>query len=347
MNKVVFIQKRANRGGAQVALSRLMTAQALRELSPLVVLGAEGWLADELRTQSIDVFVTGVPSVRSLSARLWGNRAFVRRVAARVEKPLAVIANNHQEAMLAAELGRATGARSAVILRDSYLTKDVLEKYGWDEPDHTLAVGGTLASLAEGCNASVPVTTINDSITPSDFMPPKSSTSPQKILVVGGSDQRKGWSDWIEAVEAAKKIMPEVGNLQFDFTGKADLSAVGNYRFLDKTNNFRDLVRSYDLVIHPSRSEAFGLAAVEAVAAGVPVLTTRTGIFANGLRYPEYLSMEAGEAEAMGQKFAALLKSWDQVQPAFADAQSSVKRFTPEAAAASVIDCIERMQRGE
>ncbi|MFC7479993.1 glycosyltransferase family 4 protein [Luedemannella flava] len=38
-----------------------------------------------------------------------------------------------------------------------------------------------------------------------------------------------------------------------------------------------DLLRSHDLLVHPSRLETFGMTLVEAVAAGMPVLATRSG----------------------------------------------------------------------
>jgi len=37
-------------------------------------------------------------------------------------------------------------------------------------------------------------------------------------------------------------------------------------------------VLGYDLVINPSRMESFGTAAIEVLAAGVPLLSSRTGV---------------------------------------------------------------------
>ena len=37
------------------------------------------------------------------------------------------------------------------------------------------------------------------------------------------------------------------------------------------------LMREHDLLVHPSRSETFGMTVIEAVAAGMPVLVTRCG----------------------------------------------------------------------
>jgi N-acetyl-alpha-D-glucosaminyl L-malate synthase BshA len=48
-------------------------------------------------------------------------------------------------------------------------------------------------------------------------------------------------------------------------------------RFLGKVDNVADVLRGADLFLLPSQSESFGLAALEAMACGVPVIATRTG----------------------------------------------------------------------
>lgn len=47
--------------------------------------------------------------------------------------------------------------------------------------------------------------------------------------------------------------------------------------FLGKQDSFHDVLASSDLFLLPSQSESFGLAALEAMACGVPVIATRTG----------------------------------------------------------------------
>jgi glycosyltransferase involved in cell wall biosynthesis len=59
--------------------------------------------------------------------------------------------------------------------------------------------------------------------------------------------------------------------------------------FLSRVEAFRDLVRSYDLVINPTRMESFGMAALEVIAAGVPLLSTRTGVIEQVLESPDVL----------------------------------------------------------
>jgi len=48
-------------------------------------------------------------------------------------------------------------------------------------------------------------------------------------------------------------------------------------RFLGKVDNVPDVLRGADVLLLPSESESFGLAALEAMACGVPVVASRTG----------------------------------------------------------------------
>jgi hypothetical protein len=348
-NRIVFIQKRPNRAGAQVALSRLLTAPEMRELSPLVIVGSAGWLSEECRQQNVDTLITGVPSVRSISARLWGIRRFVRTVAKHFSTtPRAVIANNHHEAILAAELGRALKTKSAVILRDSYLTADTLSKYGWDEPDHTIAVGSYLERLAIDTNASVPVTHLYDSVT--SFMEPKPKPDrfPTAALVVGSSAKQKGWREWMVAVENAIKIEPGLANVRFDFTGRAPdgVQSSARFRFGMRDENFIAFVRGYDLVVNPSQSESFGLAGAETLAAGVHLLTTPVGVLGSEVKLPPRMMM-GSTVEHMAGSLIALYREWPRIDPMLAYSQQSVRIFSPTRSAATVLNCVNRMQRGE
>jgi glycosyltransferase involved in cell wall biosynthesis len=349
MHKIVFIQKRPNKAGAQVALSRLLTAPSIRDLSPLVIVGSEGWLTDELRRLHIEVLVMNVPSVRSLGARLGGNRSFVARVVSRISgRPLAIISNNHQEATLAAALSRAMETKSAVILRDSYLTHDTMLKYGWDEPDHALAVGAYLERLAIDANASVPVTHLYDSVI--DFVEPmdKPLSFPKAAPVVGSPDERKGWRAWIAAVKNAIAIEPGLADVRFDFTGNPPegIQPSSRFRFGFRDDNFGGLVRGCDLIINPSQSESFGLAGAEALAFGVPLLTTPVGVLGSEIKIAPRFIM-GSSVEMMSESLCGLYRDWLDIDPMVAASQQSIRSFSASRAANTVLDCVSRMQRGE
>jgi glycosyltransferase involved in cell wall biosynthesis len=350
-NKLVFIQTRASRGGAQVALSRLMSAPAMRDTAPLVVLGSEGWLAENLRSQSIDVFVTDVPSARSLTGKLWSNRRFARRIAERVgAAPLAFIANNHQEAIHAVALAQLMNSRSAVILRDSYLTKSALEKYLRDKPDHILAVGTGLTSLAQTLNAGAPATLLYDSVEESDFAEPKPKPSqfPAAVLVIGSSGEQKGWRDWMRAVAIACARDPRLAEIRFDFTGSSpeNTHVSAQFRFIGHDTSFKARVRAYDLAVNPSKLEAFGLAAAETLAAGVPLLSTSCGVIGSEIPLPVPMMMPK-DAEGMADALLHLYSNWTNIDPRIEDSQHAIRSFTPAKSAAVILTCVERVGRSE
>lgn len=104
--------------------------------------------------------------------------------------------------------------------------------------------------------------------------------------------------------------------------------------FLGKQDNVNELLPLADLMIMPSQMESFGLAALEAMACGVPAIATRVGGVpelihdsadsgdpdnVNGLLFP------IGDVEAMAQAAIALLRD-----PARLEAMSKAARRTAQ-----------------
>ncbi len=55
------------------------------------------------------------------------------------------------------------------------------------------------------------------------------------------------------------------------------LKLTRDVRFLGRVEDVADVLRGADLFLLPTQSESFGLAALEAMACGVPVIATRAG----------------------------------------------------------------------
>ena len=89
-----------------------------------------------------------------------------------------------------------------------------------------------------------------------------------------------------------------------------ELDVAGDVRFLGRLDTVAKILQASDLFLLPSQSESFGLAALEAMACGVPVVASRAGGLpevitdgVNGILEP------VGSVEAMGRRAVDLLRS--------------------------------------
>lgn len=302
---VLFLQGRTHRAGAQTCLMRLLRHKAMRQWNPILICSAPGWLTRECERENIPVICVPFPKSRSLFGRLFGNARFARRVAAKlqvasVQAVKIVHANDHIESLLGLTLARRLNVQSAVFLRSPGMTRRDYFKYRCNEHGLIAAVGDELCSRAKGWDSSHPIELIPDGLEAEEFSAtkPKLEQAPAKVLVIGSPLDWKGWADFTEALYILERnnTLPPIS---FDFTGarpdestndlKLDRLTHHRCNFLGRVEAFHELVRGYDLVVNPTRMESFGMAALEVVAAGVPLLSTRTGVIEQVLESPDAL----------------------------------------------------------
>jgi len=88
-----------------------------------------------------------------------------------------------------------------------------------------------------------------------------------------------------------------------------ELGVAADVRFLGRLDTVAPLLAAADLFLLPSQTESFGLAALEAMACGAPVLASRTGgipeVLTDGV---EGILVPPGSVEAMARRAVALLK---------------------------------------
>ena len=124
---------------------------------------------------------------------------------------------------------------------------------------------------------------------PIDFDTARSTpvTALRRWLFVGGLIERKGVRWLLEAFAICRRDDPALtltlfgeGELRPDLEKRAaELGVAEVVTFVGAVPPARALrlMRRYDLLVHPSRYETFGVVVVEAVAAGMPVIVTRCG----------------------------------------------------------------------
>ena len=287
------MQQRAHKAGAQVALWRLFTEPSLQAFNPVLLCGEEGWLTRVWRERGLSCLVLPFPASRSLAGRLLANSAFARRVAGEVARAgwrgRLVLGNDHGEGLLAFAVGQALKAPRVIFLRSSEMVCRDFYKYMGHRFDRVYAVGETLQRRATEWFLPRTVGLLQDGLNQADFHSPKriAAEFPSRLLVVGSDSPYKGWQDFAAALDRLE-AEPGLPALTLDCTGSPPDPQVtdmrlgkqrrGKFNFIGRVEQFVELVRGYDLVIHPSREESFGLAMLEVLAAGVPLVCSRAGV---------------------------------------------------------------------
>ena len=116
---------------------------------------------------------------------------------------------------------------------------------------------------------------------------PKPVTDPHKWIYIGKVAATKGVPELVEAFAIAAKDEPELrltilgtGPLVEPLRARAvELGLADRITFHDSVPPQRifEFLHAHDLLVHPSKSETFGMTVVEAVGSGMPVLVTRCG----------------------------------------------------------------------
>ena len=317
---ILFFQKRSIRAGAQTSLARLVESSPLRPMNPVALLGGAGWLSEELQRQGTPALITRFPSPRALMSRMLGFGMFARRVIgmlhSRAVTPAAIIANDHQECPLAFALAEKLGGIPVLgILRTPGMSRADFDKYGCDRCNGLMGEGTELRERVQAWT-SKDVGLFEEGFAEAEFLPLKvwPAACPKRVLVIGSEAPRKGFLDFIEAVRRLEAEVPAFPGFECDFTGSrpADLPQGPTrsiFHFLGRVDDFPSLVRRFELAVHPSRAETFGMAPIEALIAGTPTLVSLTGE-ARRLALPGDWTFPPGDVSALSDRLAGLWRRW-------------------------------------
>jgi glycosyltransferase involved in cell wall biosynthesis len=323
---VIFVQNSVHLAGAQKSLSRLLLAPGMAKFSPRLLTGRKGWLTEVCTAGGVPWKRLDFPSSRSLGGRLWGNLRFGWRASEALmpslekNRPTIIHVNDHPDALLGLELARRLDTAPVMTLRTPGMTERDFRKYRCGDYRHLIAVGEDLYERVRRWAGDVPVSLVYNGVTDDEILPPAAAPPVLgAVLVLGSLSPRKGWQDMVEALSALENRLPReqelpeihfLGDLLGEDPSKAlGLERLGRFRvkFLGVTSAYRETLRNYPLSIHPSRSESFGMAALECVAAGVPLLSASAGMIPAFTPCGDFL-YEPGDAAGLAEKLGKLLQ---------------------------------------
>ena len=200
-----------------------------------------------------------------------------------------------------------------------------ISKFSIEQSDGVTAVSRFLRDetyRAFGCVQCV-ITVIPNFVNLAEYTP--TAATPREALVPDGhrllvhiSNFRevKRVTDVIRIFARLRRAMPASLMMAGDGPDRADaeqeareLGVADDVHFLGRLDAVAPLLAAADLFILPSQTESFGLAALEAMACGTPVLATRVGglgeLITDGV---EGLLEPVGSVEAMARRAVDLLK---------------------------------------
>ena len=175
---------------------------------------------------------------------------------------------------------------------------------------------------------------------PEAALPRDSLASPEHRLLVHVSNFRevKRVKDVVRIFARIRRAMPATLLMVGDGPDRPDaeheareLGVGGDVRFLGRLDAVAPVLAAADLFILPSQTESFGLAALEAMACGAPVLAARSGglpeVITDGV---EGILEPAGSVEAMARRAVTLLRDRDAQQRMRAAAMARAAAFSAE-----------------
>jgi glycosyltransferase involved in cell wall biosynthesis len=313
--RILHVSHSASLSGAEQALLRLVEHLDRGRFDSLVVLPTDGPLRAALSELGIETRV--LPIRWWIPATHWSASEFMQQIQGleerwrelarlAVREPVHLIHTNTvvtiEGALAAAALSLPHVWHSRGLFGNGFppayfdhrdFFYSVIDELG----DHVVCVSKPVRGQASQYLRRTDFTVIPDGFDPShgplstraEFLAEFGLSAAARVIVsIGGVQRRKGQLDLIEALARVKADHPEAvlllcgGAADNSYVDEVqgrirDLALISCVRFLGFRSDVWNILHHSELVVQPSRSEGFGLAVLEAMAAGKPVIATRSG----------------------------------------------------------------------
>ncbi|MCB9645031.1 MAG: glycosyltransferase family 4 protein [Deltaproteobacteria bacterium] len=286
---VLLLAARDDLYGASRAVLGQLAHLPAHGVRPTLATPAPGPLAEAARALGVEVLeAPALAGGRSLWRRAVGGLE-LGALARRAQRPDLVVACTVSAAPAARRVAARLAVPYAVHLRNTYAGRSgrsPFVRYGVPMAPAVLAVSrATLDAYhaAAGRPAGQLAEVVPDGVEPAAGLPRAAARAALGLpaegpvaAVVGAIGEAKGTA-------FAADVVAGLPGLRLAVLGsgapaaEAALSARPEVAFVGFVPNAARVMAAFDVLLHPSVSEAFGLAPLEAMAAGVPVVASRVG----------------------------------------------------------------------
>lgn len=206
-----------------------------------------------------------------------------------------------------------------------------------------IVVSDAWKSLFEAWVAPARLHVVPNAINVAEFeaADPAERSEPVRVLFVGMMSARKGLDELCTALVA---LRGEGASFHLDIAGgeevvgeaaryrerfrSAGLARRVRFHGLLTAVEIRELLRRAHIFVLPSRSESFGVANLEAMASGLPVVSTRTGAIPEYIEHEEHgLLVDPGDAHGLARALHRLIEAPELRRRLGTAAREQVRRF--------------------
>lgn len=238
------------------------------------------------------------------------------------------------DGIAAALISRETGIPLVITehqakLRD-FLNKKLIGKqmlFAYHTAMRVICVSSFSAGIIKDfCNTLSNIVVIPNGVDFSRFSLRLAGTSPQKAIYVGYLIKHKGVHILLHAMAV---LMHRGMKLELSIVGdgneKDNLKALCRSLGIDnhvkfhgekKADKVASLMSQHDFMIHPSFIESFGIVMVEALAAGLPVLSTYNGGAEDIITDEIGILVKPNDVEALAEGIITMMNKWASYNPA-------------------------------